>query len=428
MKIVYGLFFLIIFNLPLFAYIDPGTGSMLFSLIMGVSATLYFFARSMLIKMKGMALGKNTAASLRGESPKPEKFVFYNEGVQYWNVFKPVLDAFERRGIAVLYLTSTEQDPFFKEAYQHSTGKYIGTGNKAYAALNVLEADVCLMTTPALEVYQLKRSKGVKHYAHILHDTGDTTCYRLFGLDWFDSILLTGEYQKQDIRELENIRATRHKELVVTGSTYLDVYREKIQHLQSEENHPFTVLISPSWGQGALLSAFGKKLLDPLSETGWRIIIRPHPQSKKSEAGMLQNLAEQYKATPNFEWDYAPENLPSLSKSDVMISDFSGIIFDYVFLFDKPVLYTNAFFNIEMYDACDLDHKPWRFEVVKTFGRELRESDLNRLPCLVKKAAEDEGSSLARQHAKETAWQHIGESGERVADFLLEVRERITSC
>jgi hypothetical protein len=407
-------------------YIDPGTGSMLFSIFMGLAAALYFFARTLLIKLKVVFSGGKSAA-LAKQSGRPG-FVIYNEGAQYWNVFKPVLDAFERRGMPVLYLTSAEKDIFFSlsDAYRHITGEYIGGGNRAFARLNVLEADVCLMTTPALEVYQLKRSKGVLHYAHILHDTGDATCYRLFGLDWFDSLLLSGEYQKKDVQELERIRGTRQKELAVVGSTYLDVFAEKVKALPPpEENRPFTVLVSPSWGKGSLLQAFGERLLDPLAETGWRIIVRPHPQSRKSEPAMLARLEERYKNYKNYkntgplEWDYSPENLTTLSRADVMISDFSGIIFDYIFLFDKPVVYTNAFFNMEMYDASDLDHNPWRFEAVKTFGKELKEADLAGIAALIEAAVKDEQSALAQKTAKETAWQYIGESGERAVDFLV---------
>jgi hypothetical protein len=423
LKVVYLVFFSIIFTPPLFAYIDPGTGSMLFSLIMGLAAVCYFFIRTLLIKIKLLFSGKKTAVSGTKHS-----FVIYNEGNQYWNVFRPVLDAFEKQGITVSYLTSAENDPFFEETYTHITGEYIDSGNKAFARLNLLEADIVLMTTPGLEVYQLKRSKGVKHYAHILHDTGDTTCYRLFGIDWFDSILLSGEYQKRDIRDLEEIRALKQKELVVVGSTYLDVYKEKAKHMLCEKNHVFTILVSPSWGKGSLLNVFGERLLDPLVKTSWRIIVRPHPQSKKSEHDMLVKLQERYRGAANVIWDYSAENLETLAISDVMISDFSGIIFDYIFLFDKPVIYTNAFFNIEMYDASDLDHLPWRFEVVKTFGKELQEADLEKLPDIIREASVDEHAAFARQAAKEIAWQFIGDAGKRTVDFLTKKQKEVNNA
>jgi hypothetical protein len=51
-KTVYLIFFLTIGATPLFAYIDPGTGSMLFSLGMGLAAVCYFLVRTLLIKIK----------------------------------------------------------------------------------------------------------------------------------------------------------------------------------------------------------------------------------------------------------------------------------------------------------------------------------------------------------------------------------------
>jgi CDP-glycerol glycerophosphotransferase (TagB/SpsB family) len=207
------------------------------------------------------------------------------------------------------------------------------------------------------------------------------------------------------------------------------VYEEKIKNAERGaplgENPAFTILVSPSWGNGSLLNVFGASLLDPLVKTSWRIIVRPHPQSKKSEADTLATLEERYRGAANVVWDYSAENLEALAASDIMISDFSGIIFDYIFLFDKPVIYANVFFTIEMYDASDLDHLPWRFEVVKTFGKELKGSDLEKLPDIIREAAVDERAALARRAAKDIAWQFAGEADERAVDFLTAKRKEL---
>ena len=39
-------------------YIDPGTGSMLFSILIGATATLYFLARAAVLKLKFLFTGK----------------------------------------------------------------------------------------------------------------------------------------------------------------------------------------------------------------------------------------------------------------------------------------------------------------------------------------------------------------------------------
>jgi hypothetical protein len=402
------------------AYIDPGTGSILFSIIIGFAGALYFLGRAMFLKLKFLITGK--ASVIEGQL----SIVIYNESSHYWNVFKPIVEEFEKRHLSLVYLTSAKNDPFFANTYDYVSGTYIGEGNKAFMKLNFLKADICLMTTPGLEVYQLKRSKGIKHYIHILHDIGDVTCYRLFGIDWFDAILLGGEYQKNDIRQLERIRGTSRKDLIVVGSTYLDVLLEKEKTLPGEKNHQFTVLVSPSWGSGSLLSVFGERLLDSLVGSGWQIIIRPHPQSWRSETGVLERLEKRYEKYTNLKWDKSPENLMSLSQADVMISDYSGIIFDYVFLFERPVLYANSYFNLEMYDASDLDHAPWRFEVVKTFGIELKAEHFDNLKEIISGAVDNKQLQDAIKTAKETAWQYIGESGKRVADYLVS-RQRYIS-
>ena len=43
------------------------------------------------------------------------------------------------------------------------------------------------------------------------------------------------------------------------------------------------VLVSPSWGDNGLLKKYGLKLLKPLAESDYHIILRPHPQSSISE-------------------------------------------------------------------------------------------------------------------------------------------------
>jgi hypothetical protein len=397
---------------------------MLFSILIGAAATLYFLARAVIIKAKVFfAGGRATAASSAGAGLS-HPFVIYSEGTQYWNVFKPVLDEFEKRQTLLLYLTSQEDDPVFSGDYRFIKSEYIGEGNKAFARLNFLSAGFVLMTTPGLDVYQLKRSKTVRHYAHVVHSPGDAVLYRMFGIDYFDSILLTGDYQAKDIRVLEKLRGLPEKQLLTVGCTYLDVYAEAIARIPQEPDHPFTILVSPSWGPSGLLCRYGCALLDPLVRTGWRIIIRPHPQSRKSERPLLESLTEKYKDSANVQWDYERENIYSLAKADSMISDFSGIIFDYFFLFDKPVLYVKQGLDLRPYDADDLGDNAadelWQFKTLKKIGVELKEEYFERIGEVIKNASDSPELKSARRKAKEAAWQFPGEAGRRIADFMIQ--------
>ncbi|MDR2942901.1 MAG: CDP-glycerol--glycerophosphate glycerophosphotransferase, partial [Treponema sp.] len=88
-------------------YIDPGTGSALFSILIGAAATVYFLGRALVIKLKVILSGGKAANATSSDYA----FVIYNEGKQYWNVFKPVVEEFENRKTALLYLTSAQDDP-----------------------------------------------------------------------------------------------------------------------------------------------------------------------------------------------------------------------------------------------------------------------------------------------------------------------------
>jgi len=398
-------------------YIDPGTGSILFSIVLGLITTLYFLAKTAFIKLK-VAVYKDKEKIVGSKTG----IVIYSEGKRYWNVFAPICNEFEQHQKELVFYTSSEDDPVFLQNYTYIKPKYIGKGNKAFARLNMLEADICLMTTPGLDVYQLKRSKHVKHYSHILHALDDATSYRLFGLDYFDSVLLSGEYQIKGIREIETLRNLPPKDLCVVGCPYLDVLNEKIKDLPKTDTG-FTVLIAPSWGASGILSKYGEQLITPLVETGWTVIIRPHPQSKISESDMLKKLEEKYKDAVNVTWDYNAENIGSLSQADIMISDFSGVIFDYCFLFDKPFLYCNNEFDHRPYDSGDLKETPWKFSVLKEIGVELNSAGFANIKEIISDACKSETLKENRLKAKDTAWQNRGHAGKAVYDFLTEIKK-----
>ncbi|MBP5402592.1 MAG: CDP-glycerol glycerophosphotransferase family protein [Treponema sp.] len=402
-----------------FLYIDPGTGSMLFTIFIGAVTTLFFLAKAAWLKLKVFfSGGKDVTAD---KSYKP--YVIYCEDKRYWCVFKTILDEFENRKIDVTYYVADESDPVFNEKYNFVHPEAIGSGNRAFAKLNMLSAGFVLMTTPGIQVYQLKRSKNVKHYSHILHAASDATTYRLFGIDYFDSILCTGDYQHEDVRLLEKKRGLPEKDLVTVGCSYLDVYKTWIEKIPEEENHKFTVLLSPTWGKSGLLALYGEKLLDPLVKTGFHIIIRPHPQSKVSEKDILDSLEEKYKDCSNVEWDTNRDNLQSLKRADIMITDFSGIIWDYTFLRDKPVIYANAEMDLTPYDAYDVDHEIWQFKTIKKIGIKLEEKDFANIKDVILNASDSPELKQARTDARSEGWQYIGECGKRTVDYMVKIVE-----
>ena len=76
-------------------------------------------------------------------------------------------------------------------------------------------------------------------------------------------------------------------------------------------------------------------------------------------------------------------------------------------------------FNMEIYDAGDLDEEPWKFRILEKIGIELKEEEFPKFTEILEKALKDDNLSKERNLAKSVAWQNIGESGKRTVDFLL---------
>jgi len=108
-----------------------------------------------------------------------------------------------------------------------------------------------------------------------------------------------------------------------------------------------------------------------------------------------------------------------MKRADIMISDFSGIIFDYTFLCDKPVMYVNTDMDLRPYDAYDLNKKLWQFEILEKMGIKLEEKDFGQIKTVIQNASDSPELAKQRKIAKETAWMFEGHSGEKIADFMI---------
>lgn len=402
-------------------YIDPGTGSMLFAILIGIITSLMFLWKSFLLKIKFLLNGGRVE-----ESGKRLPYVIFSDSKRYWNVFKPICDEFEKRGVQLEYLTASPDDPALSAEYEHVNCCFIGENNKAFAKLNMLDAGILLSTTPGLEVYQWKRSANVDWYVHIFHAVDEGTGYRMFGMDYYDAVLLTGAFQEKYIRKLEELRGLPAKELKVAGSTYMDALKEKLD-AKTGTKEGKTVLLAPSWGESSILTKYGADILRALLATGYNIVVRPHPQSLTSEKAILEPLWKEFPDSEQLHWNYDNDNFEALWNADIMITDFSGIIFDYALVFGKPIIYADTSFDPAPYDAAWIEEPLWRFEVLKKLGAPLKKEDFPRMRELIDDLLQQKQGKEAREQVREEAWQCIGESAKLTVDYMIHKYEELVS-
>ena len=404
-------------------YIDPGTGSMLFTVLIGLISAGVYALRSAVVKLRFVMSGGRAEDSADDVLP----FVIFTDSKRYWNVFEPICDEFESRGVSLTYLTASPDDPALNREYQHITCEFAGEGNKAFAKLNMLKADVVLSSTPGLDVFQWKRSRDVRWYAHILHAISDASMYRMFGIDYYDAVLLTGEHQAKQVRALEELRGLPPKELPIVGLTYMDTMYSRLQAEGPLPDHETTVLLAPSWGASSIFSLYGGKIIDALLQTGHHVIVRPHPQSFESEKELMDTLMRDYPDSDQLEWNRDNDNFEVLRRSDIMVSDFSGVVFDFALVFDRPVIYTEPSYDKGPYDAWWLDDELWTFTTLPKIGRQLDESNVDNLKQLISECLTDPAFQQARDEARAECWACRGQSATAVVDYLIAKRDDLLS-
>lgn len=400
-------------------YIDPASTSALLYIIIAVGATLAFTLKGSFYRVINFAKGKGFKNNYDFEG---HDILFYSEGKQYWNVFLPVIKALEKKNVQCGYLTSDEEDPGLSYKSDVMTAKYIGNLTMTSVYLNKLEAKFVGMTTPQLDVMMIRRSKKVAHYGHIVHAPIDIFSYRKFAFDYFDSVFCSGYHQIEGIQKLEQKRGTNKKLLLESGLTYYDVMLEHNKNNAPVPNDKKVVLVAPTWKEYSILNRFGVRFFENLlKDTSLDVILRPHPQSYVSFPEVIGEIEKHFENEPRFSVDRNPLGNASMEKSSVMISDLSGVIWDYAFLYAKPVMLLKTEADAMLgFEGSELDYKMWEMRERPRLGKNFDENDIDNIGAIVTETLETASTNKLETLRDESVY-NFGKAGETVANQIIDI-------
>lgn len=400
-------------------YIDPASTSALLYIIVALVATIVFTLRGFFYKLKNLVMGKGFSA---GNDFKDTDIIFYSEGKQYWSVFSPIIKALEKKKVPCAYLTSDKNDPGLSYQSDYYKSKFIGNLAMTSVYLNKLKAKFVGMTTPQLDVMMIRRSKKVQHYAHIVHAPIDVFTYRKFAFDYFDSVFCSGPHQIKGIKKLEEKRGTQKKKLLETGLTYYDSMLEEINHLPKPEVKNKVILVAPTWKEYSLLNRLGIPFFEKLlSNSTYDVILRPHPQSYTSFPELMRKIEAHFQDEPRIIIDRNPLATESMMKADLMISDLSGVFWDFAFLYAKPVLLLKTQFDtIEGFEGSELDYQMWEMRERSRLGKEFDENDVDNISDIVNNLLQNPPKPELEALKNESVF-NFGKTGETAANQIIEI-------
>ena len=394
-------------------YIDPGSGSLLISTLIGLLFTLLYAIKGLFYKISYFVMGGAGRASISDFSGE---IVFFSEGRQYWRVFKPVILEFTSKGQKVVYLSADKEDEGLSTPSELVETHYLGKIKQAIFVLNRLKAKMCVMTTPQLDVLTLRRSKNVQHYCHIIHSPTDIHAYKKFAFDYYDSILCSSSSQINNLRYLEQERGTRPKQLFETGCTYYDVFNSEI------EDGGTSILLAPTWGDRTFFKACGREILDRLLKEGHKVIFRPHPQSWISDKLLMDEIVADFGSNSNLTIDKETGGENAISQSKLLICDItSGMIYDMAFVYKKPVVAIDFDWADGGYESSDLIKDPDAVDLLKDIGDVVHAQDVTN----ISKTVDDAASKTITREVIDRHVINFQNAGKTAADHILSITKQL---
>lgn len=350
--------------------------------------------------------------------------VFYSESSGFYKYYRATIEyLITHSNVIIHYVTSDPGDQIFKVAKTQPRIRPYYIGEKKLITLFMkMDADMVIMTMPDLQNFHIKRSYVRKdvEYVYVPHglDSLNLTM-RTGSVDHYDAVLCVGPNQKEEIKKTEEVYNLPPKKLVECGYTLLDDMRAGFSEKADCSEQP-VILIAPSWQEANIMDSCIDELLTSLQYTGYHIVVRPHPQYVKHREAQLNDLKTRYAGTPQVEIQTNFASNSTVFQADLLITDWSGIAYEYAYTTCRPVLFVNTPMKVMNPEYERIGVVPMNISVRKEIGREIEPEDAGQVNIVVEEmiARRGEYQERIRNFACQNVY-NLGQSAQCSGKFIL---------
>ncbi len=354
---------------------------------------------------------------------KDMKLMFYSESNGFYKYFKDMIDyVCEHSDIVIHYVTSDPHDKIFDDKREQIRAYYSASDRYLIPLFMKLDCDMCIMTMPDLEKYHIKRSRVRKNieYVFACHGIGSISLYRKGALDWFDTVFCPNKDQFDEIRAYEKLYGTPEKLLVQTGYPLIDSMIKDYESRAHQRNDPPQIMIAPSWQPENIIELCAEKLLDELSGSGCRVILRPHPQQVRHEPERFERMKEKYSSNSNIEiqTDFSVTN--PVMESDLLITDWSDISWEFAFVTKRPIIYIDTPMKIMNLEYERIGIEPMNKTLRQSLGRVVGLDELGGISEIVRTMLDErEHYSRMIENTRSEHMYNVGRSTELCGRYIV---------
>lgn len=357
--------------------------------------------------------------------------VFYSESSGFYKYFENIIAELLRcTNVVIHYVTSDPADQIFTIAQTQPRIRPYYIGEKKLITLFIrMDADIVVMTVPDLETYHLKRSRARKdvEYVYVFHGmfTGLSTL-RAGALDHFDTLLTPAPGFDGEMHAWNEQHNLPDQRMVPCGYGVIDNMAAQYDRMEKTENPVKKILIAPSWQPDNVMELSLHDLAEPLLAAGYDITVRPHPQYLRRFPGKMEALIEESKRydSERFRFQMGFSSNETVFASDLLVTDWSNIGYEFALATKKPVLFVNT--------PRKMVNDEWTEEDIRKYSTDAAIRDIIGValePSDVREKAGETVQMLLEKRAdyaeiienvRRTRLYHFGESGQYGAQYLID--------
>lgn len=353
--------------------------------------------------------------------------VFYSEKSGFYKYFQNVIEyLFSHSNIIIHYVTSDPKDQVFKLAEIQPRIRPYYIGEKRLITLMMkMDADIVVMTMPDLENYHIKRSYVRKDIEYIYMPHGINSAnltLRPNALAHFDTVFAACTHNILEHKALEKLSGSKPKRYVECGFGLLDNLISAYEEMPKAERTEKLILIAPSWQKDNIIDLCLDGILEQLLGKGYKVIVRPHPQYMRHFEAKINALLEQYKVWLGkelvFEKDFSSNE--TVYTADLLVTDWSGIAFEYAFATMKPVLFIDTPMKVMNPEYQKIDIIPFDIEARNLVGRSVSLDHLEQISLVVDDLIVNQKQYIEKmEKIRQDRLFNIGHSGEIGGKYII---------
>ncbi len=353
--------------------------------------------------------------------------VFYSESNGFYKYYKGIIEyLLKNTNIVIHYITSDYHDQIFDlEKENHQIKAYFIDEKRLITLMMKIDADVVVMTMPDLQTYHIKRSYLRKdiEYIYIPHgmDSLNMTM-RTGSMNYFDTIYTTGPHQYDEAIKTNEYYHLNRK-IIKWGYSLLDDMLS--EYKKENKNKTKQILIAPSWQKDNIIDLCLSKILEKLKDKNYDCYIRPHPQEIRRKKDKFLQMQEEYKKYPNihFELDFSKNS--TVFNADLLITDWSGIAFEYAFTTKKPVVFIDTPMKVMNPEYKNIKVEPFNIWARKELGEIVKVEEINTIDQKIDYIINHykEYQAKINKLTKESTY-NLGISGKVGAEYIIETIQK----